>query len=124
MAMLFESHHLERAQKVSLRGGGANPFTAVPVPQLASESPQRLLLSSYGQRLVVSKATGPQLGSGDSVRSKDSIARVGVYDITRADSTSGQSDSPSTLAESVVVGLTSPCPWRVKPSHLPTPTSV
>ena len=82
------------------------------------------ITTSYGQRLAVSKATGPQLDSSDSVRSKDSIARVRVYDITRADSTLGQSDSPSTLAESVVVGLTSPCPWRVEHSHLPTPTSV
>ena len=82
------------------------------------------ITTSYGQRLAVSKATGPQLDSSDSVRSKDSIARVGVYDITRADSTLGQFDSPNSLAESVVVGLTSPCPWRVEPSHLPTPTSV
>ena len=82
------------------------------------------IATSYGQRSAVSKATGPQLDSSDSVRSKDSIARVGVYDITHVDSTLGQSDSPSTLAESVVVGLTSPCPWRVEPSHLPTPTSV
>ena len=34
----------EWAQKVSLRCGRANPFPAVPVPQLASESPQQLLL--------------------------------------------------------------------------------
>ena len=80
------------------------------------------ITTSYGQRLAVSKATGPQLDSSDW--SKDSIARVGVYDITRADSTLGQFDSPNTLAESMVVGLTSPCPWRVEPSHLPIPTSI
>ena len=82
------------------------------------------ITTSYGQRLAVAKVTGPQLDSSDSVRSKDSIARVGVYDINHADSTLGQFDSPNSLAESVVVGLTSPCPWRVEPSHLPTPTSV
>ena len=68
------------------------------------------ITTSYGQRLVVSKATGPQLDSSDSVRSKDSIARVGVYDITRA-------DSPNSLAESVVVGFHGE--WNIAICRLP-----